>query len=68
MKEEAITEKERFEKHVELITRLGESMVRRLLAVSEKNNEEKLDTAHAIRDYSRMLNPKPKHKRQDKER
>ena len=42
---------ERKSKHVELITRLGESMIRRLLDVSEKNNKEKLDAAHAIRDY-----------------
>ena len=46
-----LDDKERFEKHVELITRLGECMIQRLLAVSEKNNGEKLDAAHAIRDY-----------------
>ena len=51
MKEEADTAKEHFEKRVELVTRLGESMIRRLLAVSDKNNAEKLDAAHAIRDY-----------------
>ena len=51
MKEETDMAKERFEKHVELITRLGESMIRHLLAVGEKKNEEKLDAAHAIRDY-----------------
>ena len=51
MKEETDMAKERFEKHAELITRLGESMIRHLLAVGEKKNEEKLDAAHAIRDY-----------------
>ena len=51
MKEETDMAKERFEKHVELITRMGESMIRHLLAVGEKKNEEKLDAAHAIRDY-----------------
>ena len=51
MEEEADTAKEQFERRVELVTRLGESMIRRLLAVAEGNAEEKLDAAHAIRDY-----------------
>lgn len=51
MKEETVTENERFKRRVELVTRLGESMIRRLLAVAEGSTEEKLDAAHAIRDY-----------------
>ncbi len=43
--------KEQFETRAELITRLGESMIRHLIDVSEKANAEKIDAAHAIRDY-----------------
>ena len=50
MEEEADTAKERFEKRVELITRLGESVIRRLLAVAEGSEEEKIESAHALRD------------------